>query len=255
MNLLETWKKWTPSPPHLVLNQDEEFLTKNPDKLVVYNWKSFLQDPCFGLRGDKKLHLGLIPQPFVGDLKRASIYILLLNPGLSPSDYYGEYRVPEFRSALLNNLKQKWPSGRTPFLFLDPRFSWHEGYKWWNEKLLGVVEELAKFWNVPLAEARRKLAGQLASIELFPYHSKSFGNHNLLNKLQSTKLVRNFVYDQVKRGKAIVIVTRKAKEWKLPKLAGSRVIQYKPHEARAAHLTPKSPGGEAILRHLKSLQP
>jgi hypothetical protein len=42
---------------------------------------------------DRRLHLGLLPQPFFGDLRRASIYVLLLNPGLGPDDYYDEYEV------------------------------------------------------------------------------------------------------------------------------------------------------------------
>jgi hypothetical protein len=66
---------------------------------------------------------GLLPQPFIGDLRLASIYVLSLNPGLQPSDYYGEYAVPEYRNAFLANLKQQFHEKAPPFIFLDPHYS------------------------------------------------------------------------------------------------------------------------------------
>src|ERR1700677_4235901 len=107
------------------------------------------------------------------------------------------------------------------------------------------MEKLADVWHVPLSEARSRLADKLASVELFPYHSRSFGNHGLLKKLPSTQLAKNFIYEKVKEGKAIVIVTRQVEEWGLHKQPG--VVLYTPQQARGAHLTHKSPGGSAIL--------
>jgi hypothetical protein len=256
MDLLETWGKWTPSSSRLVLDQDDEFLSKKPNESLISGWKEYFERPEFGIRDDRSHHLALVPQPFVGDIRRASIYILLLNPGLSPSDYFGEFEVEGFRQILLNNLKQEWLENQKPFLFLDPQYSWHEGFKWWNEKLLGVIEELSKCWKVSLAIARNRLASELASVELFPYHSKSFGSANLLNKLESTKLARNFlngyVIPRVKIGKAIVVVTRKTREWNI-KERHKGIIKYKPQHARGAHLTPNSDGGNAIIEHLKNI--
>lgn len=257
MDLLGTWKEWAPSSRRLILKQDEKPLLQKPDQsVVIHGWKEYVKHPKFSARKDKSFHLALIPKPFVGNLQNASIYILLLNPGLSPTDYYGEFEVKGFRSVLLNSLKQKWSGNQMPFLFLDPKYSWHEGFGWWNEKLLGVMEELAKHWNVELSESRKRLATQLAAIEMIPYHSKSFGGHNLLSKLESTKLVRSFVNDyvipKVKKGKAIVIVTRKTREWNIQE-RHKGIIQYDAQEARSAHLTPGSKGGKAIISHLKKL--
>ena len=72
-----------------------------------------------------------------------------------------------------------------------------------------------------------------------------------MRNLHSVKLARAFVNNvvvpRVKRGKAIVIILRKEKLWNVPELKG--VVKYSAAEARAAHLTPNSPGGKAILKH------
>ncbi len=216
-------------------------------------WRETIQAPDFCAPGDKRLHLGLLPQPFFGDVRNASIYVLLLNPGLGPSDYYGEYEVPKYRAALLANLKQRPASGVRPFLFLDPQFAWHGGFNWWHGKLAKVMERLASAWRVSFAEARARLGSALASIELLPYHSMAFsGTGSWLYKLRSVALARAFVAEfiipRVQRGEAIVIATRRVAVWGLAEQAG--VVTYSAAQARAAHLTPDSPGGQAILQHL-----
>jgi len=221
--------------------------------ITIRNWPDAYRAADFCAPKDHRLHLGLLPQPFLGDLRRASIYILLLNPGLSPRDYYGEDKVGEYRKALVANLRQKFKRGSLPFLFLDPQYSWHGGFSWWHGKLARVISCLANRWAVSFAEARARLARELASIELVPYHSPSFRDPGgWIRNLESVALARAFVSDtvvpRVRRGEAIVIVTRQAKVWNLPR--HSRIVRYSGQQARAAHLSPESPGGRAILRHL-----
>jgi len=134
------------------------------------NWQEAFRAPDFCAPGDNKLHLSLLPQPFIGDVKNASIYILELNPGLGPSDYYGESEVPEYHDALLANLQQDFSKSDLPFLFLDPKFAWHGGFDWWHGKLAKVIEELQslippnKTNTCKFAEARYLLASNLASM-------------------------------------------------------------------------------------------
>lgn len=256
MNLLEVWANWEPDSPPFVLDGDLEVLNSHQSARAVAtrcSWQEAIQAPDFCAPGDRRLHLGLLPQPFFGDVRRASIYVLLLNPGLGPHDYYGEYEVPEYRAALLANLKQQPRSGATPFLFLDPQFAWHGGFDWWHGKLAKVMDRLASAWEVSFAEARARLGSALASIELLPYHSSQFSDAGgWLRRLRSVDLARAFVAEfilpRVQRGEATVIVTRKVAAWGLPEHAG--VVTYSRAQARAAHLTPDSPGGRAILKHL-----
>lgn len=256
MDLLREWAKWKPGSPPFVLESDRAVLNSGrSSRLVVTfrNWSEAHRAPDFCAPKDPRLHLGLLPQPFFGNLRRASIYVLLLNPGMGAHDYYGEYEVAKYRRALLANLKQRFGPGSASFLFLDPQYSWHGGFTWWHGKLSGVIETLANTWSVPFGIARAHLARELASIELVPYHSSSFRDGGgWIRRLHSVALAGAFVHDvvlpRVRQGKAIVIVTRQAKVWNLPK--HSRIVRYSGQQARAAHLSPDSPGGKAILNHL-----
>ena len=108
------------------------------------DWDSYIASDDYGGKTNKRLHLGLYPQPYIGDVTNASIYILLLNPGLGPIDYYsetGENGSENFRAALRNNLKQNFEDNEYPFMFLDPQFSWHSGYTWWHERLAKICLE------------------------------------------------------------------------------------------------------------------
>ena len=99
MNLIDAWADWQPDSPPFVLDGDREVLTSQRSARAVVthrSWQEASQAPDFSEPGDRKLHLGLLPQPFFGDVQNASIYVLLLNPGIGPSDYYGEYEVPEY---------------------------------------------------------------------------------------------------------------------------------------------------------------
>lgn len=264
MDLLSEWRKWnSKSFPHVlkadakVLNRlSKEHVAKHRKERVAEHrsWDEAMQDRDFCEPNDQRLHLGLLPIPFMGDMLNASIYVLMLNPGLSPCDYYGKYQVPTFRQALLANLRQERREGVMPFVSLDPRFAWHSGFDYWHGKLRGVVQKLAKARKTTFAEARSELGAKLAVVQLVPYHSASFTDSGgLLDRLPSVQLAREFVQEtvakRVKDKKAIAIVARQVKRWNLPEEQG--VIKYeKPAEARAASLSPTSPGGRAILRHL-----
>ena len=256
MDLLTTWSSWRPptGPPY-VLDADRPVLQSARSQrsiVTVTSWTAACEAPDFAEPGDVRLHLGLLPMPFFGDLRTATIFALLLNPGLSPTDYYGEYEVPTYRHALLGNIAQSLDA-EYPFMFLDPRFSWHSGFNYWHGKLAAVIRRLSQLHNVSFAEARRRLAQRFAVLQLIPYHSPNFRDaDNWRRALTSTKLARQFVQDsvlpRVRSGAAIVIVTRQAEAWSLA--PGPGVVIYTGQQARAAHLTPDSPGGHAILEHV-----
>jgi len=260
MELLKEWADWQPANhPPFVLSADKEKLESERSSKAVVNiasWSEAIAAEDFGQPDDKRLHLGLLPQPFIGDLQRASIYVLSLNPGLGPTDYYGEYEVPEYKNALLATLKQQFDKSDSPFIFLDPRYSWHGGFRYWHGKLSEVIKTFADDSKQSFAKARAMLASELASIELLPYHSAKFSDaDNRLCNLRSVALARAFVKDfvvpRVERGEAIAVALRKAHLWGLPAIPG--VIQYEKKQAQGASLTTNSPGGRAILECLRKL--
>ena len=79
--------------------------------------------------------------PFVGPIGTASVVILMLNPELSTSDYFGEFEIESYRKALRRNLKTA-SRGGIPNLFLDPAHSWHSGFRYWHDRKLGKLIDL-----------------------------------------------------------------------------------------------------------------
>jgi hypothetical protein len=129
--LLATWKSYEPTAPY-ILDSDRHLLGRPELIFRAQNWKAYIGDPDFGSPKTKELCLDLLPMPFVGDVENAVVSLLMLNPGLVPSDYFGEFEVKDYRNALLENLKQ---TAGSQLLFLDPRFSWHGGFVYWHTKL------------------------------------------------------------------------------------------------------------------------
>ena len=259
MSLLREWRKWDPEDFPYVLDMDADVLESpswKPSVAKYRSWRKATGAPDFWKSDDKRLHLGLIPVPFMGDMLNASIYVLMLNPGLGPGDYF-EYKVPSLRRALIANLRQERIPGVMPFVCLDPRFAWHGGFGYWNRKLKGVMEALAASKGMSLANARSTLGSKLAVVQLVPYHSSEF-NQKALQQLSSVRLAKDFVRrrvaKRVRAQEAIVIATRQVKVWDqcLPKDLGEEhgIIRYTASEARAASLSPDSSGGRAILHKL-----
>ena len=150
MHLLSEWNKasdqWNAISPPYMLEADADFL-RSYATVTYHSWDEANQAPEFcgpHRNSDKRLHLGLLPGPFMGDMLNASIYVLMTNPGVTRDDYK-EHQQPAIRSAFLANLRQERLAGVLPFLFLDRQFAWHDGFDYWNGKVgLGkTIQEVA----------------------------------------------------------------------------------------------------------------
>lgn len=249
--LFAEWKKFQPEKAPYVLQGDEKILSDPKLFCRFMGWDQFVAAPDFGAPGQSQLHLDLLPVPFVGNLKSASVFLLMLNPGFGPHDYFGEYNVPEYRTALLNNLRQ----GRdNSFMFLDPHFSWHGGFGYWHTKLQDIIAAFTESTSTSYGKARLFFQSRIAALELAPYHSVNFTvPTRVFNSLRSVQLARAFVHDELlpraKSGECLLVVTRAVKHWGLPSLGN--IVAYSPTEARSAHLSVKSRGGSAILKFLR----
>lgn len=259
MSLLNVWREWEIGSPPYILKGDDVLLSRaGADSRIAVNpsRESYTQRDDFGRPGDIRLHLNLIPIPFVGDLARARIVVLLLNPGLEPDDYFAEFTVPGFRDRLLDNLRQEFKHPRYPFVYLDPALSWHSGYRWWHGKFQGLIAALSATWGTTYADSRARFAQLLACIELVPYHSVNYRLSSAIRReLRSVRIAREYVHEVLwprsQTGEILIIVTRHTAEWRLSE--SSHVIAYAGSETRAAHLTPASRGGRRILEFAREL--
>lgn len=215
-------------------------------------FEAFIASARFGNQADDNLHPSLLPVPYAGDLRNASTVILMLNPGFEYSDYWAEYKSPEFRERLIRSLAQDFAGTEFPFVYLDPAFCWHSGFMWWEKKLRDVIRAIAHaIYGDRYLPALRDLSRTLACIELVPYHSTSFNDHKLLDHLPSVQraraAVRHSLIPEADADKRTVIVTRQVKGWGVP-TAGHNLVIYEGGHTRGASLSTNSAGGKAILR-------
>jgi hypothetical protein len=100
----------------------------------------------------------------------------------------------------------------------------------------------------------REFSRRVAALELVPYHSGSFAGHRLIECLPSTaqvlKFAQNELLPRVCVGDAVAVVTRQATAWGLGSERTPNLVCYERGLARGASLSPRSPGGKLILRHL-----
>jgi hypothetical protein len=261
-DLIKNWRKCEFECPPYFFPDDEPQIR---NRFFFPTFAKYVSSEEFGQSSDKSLHIGLLPIPFIGNLEKASIFVLMLNPGLSAGDYFAEQSMPKFREAQIRNLRQENSDDEYPFFCLNPQFAWHPGFEYWKKKFDNITGELAKHKGITYQQAMSKLAKNVVCLELFPYHSKRFPSVLSPKKLPSAVMIRNFVNERVLpkaiNGEAIIIVTRGVKIWDLnlpkdknkniiiPKNKEGNIIVYKPSEARSAYLTKTSPGGKAILNY------
>jgi hypothetical protein len=182
----------------------------------------------------------LFPQPWVGPIKTAKVFLLQLNPGFSGPEVEIERSNRDFQVALRENL-----DGDLPNLFLDDRFSSHPGRRWVESHLRGVA-------------SKDSLATIVAQLEIFPYHSKNFAmpgraKRTLLN-LPSVKIMQRWVRDILLPAtldeQVAIVVQRSSKLWGFTAGDESRsVVVYRGAECQGGWITSNTRGGHLIMRY------
>jgi hypothetical protein len=246
VRIVEFWSKCLLEKPPFVHPEDRGALNDGGPRL---DFEGFIRSERFGDLEDQDFHPSLIPVPYVGDLERADVFLLTLNPGCEVSDYYAEYCVPEFRRRLKATLRQELARVSSPFWCLDPELCWHGGYRYWEGKLRQVALEIAtEKFNGCYLDALKELSRRVAVLQLVPYHSRSFGS---VKDLASTREAQHFAKELANRareGRATMIVLRAREQWRLR--GGRNVVVYAASLARASSLGPTTRGGKAILKRI-----
>jgi hypothetical protein len=250
--LIQAWQSFAFDQFPRILPGDEHLIRPSTKIADYHSFEEFAGSEDFGEQSTK-FHLNLLPQPFVGNLSQASIYILLLNPGFSPGDYYALQSAPEYIAAIKRNLRQANAADAYPFFFLDPRFAWTAGGRWWQARFRSIAEAIAKQRSCSWQLAYQHISRHTACLEMYPYHSQSFKEPKVA--LKSTVLIRQYVAEELLpraiSGDALLVVTRQTKAWQLP--THPNIITYSAGEARGAHITTKTAGGTRMLQKLLAL--
>ena len=234
---------------------------------------------------DSYIHSKLLPSPYCGDLRNAKVFILFLNPGFEESNYIDENNndvIEAVKGTVAQNFENKIFDSYKQFSF-NPLFSNTDGAHWIRKKFDGIIKKFSQETDKDYIEARKIFANNIAMLELFPYHSRTFNlNKTTLNELDSCKLMREYVKSLMLRAannEILLICTRSAKLWGLTEShdfksvneksdeefkqwvkdkgfeqwleKNKNLIVYPPSYSRSASLSPASVGGRAIVYFLK----
>ncbi len=240
--LIKAWRRLDTDTPPFVLKEDRPALSEMMESESgfhrIKDYRAFSEsDLCHSRSDSTKFHLNLFPCPYLGNVRQAKVYILTLNPGFGFIDYFA-LANRAFREAQINQLRQTYRNGKFPWV--DPQFCWAGGFTYWFRKVRPVVFRIQEMNNCGFREALSIVSKNVATLELVPYHSASYGlSSKVFNKMESPKLMLDFVHTDIipraKDGDALIICARKVKEWKLERSINN-VIAFKGGQARGASL-------------------
>ncbi|WP_413870926.1 hypothetical protein [Albidovulum sp.] len=258
--LVEFWSAFAPSEPPHIHPADAEYLEQSGrtmSHVEARDFGSFIRSPDFG-KWNGRFHLSLLPAPYLGDLDRADIFLLLINPGVALQSYL-EQADGRYLELWERTIHQRLDGTAFPNYTVDPANAWCGAYQWWEKKFRRIACELVQSTSQPsYMSALREISRRVAAIELNPYHSISRPNLKPLAQLPSTIAARKFVASDLlpraAEGRAIVVVTRARADWGIDgNVKGVHV--YDNTQARSASFSLPINGKAPILDRLRSWPP
>lgn len=180
-SLREFWSKES-------LERDKEGL-----RLVNEAWPAS-QSAFLGSGFDRDrwaIHKDLRPVPYLGDLRRADIVLLLLNPQVHLDDYLTN-ADERFRARLEDTLGQPNREFASPCLALDVAYWWTSWFRWYEPRLREPVLEAARYRKCSYLEVLSELAQRTAILQLLPYYGNQGGSipMRIINSFDSSKYAR-----------------------------------------------------------------
>ncbi len=156
------------------------------------------------------LRTDVLPDAYLGNLEKAKVVFLLLNPGFQERDI--NICVPGSQYFDQNKLSLQQKS-KPPFYVLGNKFKDSGGYEWWTKKLKSII-------NAGISI--ETLSEKIVCIQYFPYHSEKYKHYakTLPSQEYSFGLVRKAIQQKKK-----IVLMRSEKLWlqAVPELKGKYV--------------------------------
>ncbi len=184
------------------------------------------------------IHLEILPSHYTGNILDAKAVIFALNPGYVEEEnndkFYYNRNINEIR---IQHLKFEYQY----FFPVDP-----EDMEKWKSKSRYWYEKLSHLWGNKKDEdidkkLFKKVAQNVALLQLFPYHSEEWcGRFSILKKLETVKYTRDLAKYCIQEGK-IIIIARGRKYW-FSLVKGLRKYEnlYTLLNPRQPHISPKN---------------
>lgn len=223
-DLIDFWRRFDANGRKPCVHEDDLDAMRNPRTMQTdidmssdsrfFELTTPEQKNCF--------HLSLSPVPYMGNLRSADIFLLMINPSAGYTDYCTN-ADPAFRQALAHTLKQDIKEGENACLALNPQ---HCGSSWfcYYEQLLGpILSEYATDTgagaHLNYRQALGELSRRVAILELVPYYSASADQitNRFLRDLTSAQKAKKAAQDLRKKAQECdaTVMARGASMWDL----------------------------------------
>jgi hypothetical protein len=213
--LLDFWSQFRINEnSDLIHEEDSRILDKESFK-YIRNFEDYVSNVDNLFSTKTVIHSGLVPVPYTGDIEKARVYLLLLNPGFNHNDYYSESNGI-YRNILIKNIYQDLDKDY-PFLYLNPRFCHTSGGNYWLKKFGSIIDYLYSQKKWSYATCIKLISQKVCTLELFPYHSRNFGlSQKIINQCPSVLKIKEFLKDKYsKNSDLLVACLRNPESWGL----------------------------------------
>jgi hypothetical protein len=180
-----------------------------------------------------KVHRQLLPQPFAGNLERASVFLLYGNPGFKISDYRNDYENSRYINLCRANLRGEIDG----FVWLHPDIADTGPGIYWRARFKTLANELSRETGEDFEISMQSIAKSVALLEAGVYHSKK-NPGDWFFELPSSRVARTFAGSVLKPkadvAECLIIVWRRADFWMLDR--GPNILVRPSSQAQGSYL-------------------
>ena len=260
--LIDFWNNYETSTQSNSIHPDDiSFIESFKDRILFNKFDSYEEEINNLLESentDRKFLATLPPGPYLGDLKNAKLFFLLINPGFGYMSYY-EARHTEIQKEIYKTIYQKNLDKDYPFFLLNPKFLWTAGGQYWHKKFHRLITEISISENKTYLETLKMFAKNIAAIELIPYPSKNIGHisKSMIHSLKSTEKALNFVKKLAEQQDILIVVMRQARNWEIGTIdknkIKAKILTFGANQDQSASLNPQNGNGQKVKNEIISM--
>jgi hypothetical protein len=166
-----------------------------------------------GTKFELRVEQGMLPEPYQGHVDSAKVIFLMLNPCFDDTDKLF-YANKEYYDEVLDTINQDLDK-EYPFSILHPKWSASPASRYWRNQMGKYAEAISCIKDISFEAGMKVVANNIATVELFPYHSKNWTSTKSLMQIQSVQYSRFLAKKAIIDTNKIVVCTRAIREWSM----------------------------------------
>jgi len=166
-----------------------------------------------GTKFELRVEKGMLPEPYQGHIENAKLIFLMLNPCFDETDKIF-YANKEYYNDVIDTINQNLDK-EYPFSILHPKWALSPASRYWRTQLGKYAEAISSIKKVSFEDGMKIVANNVATIELFPYHSKNWTSSKNLMHIKSVQYSRYLAKKAILNTDKIVVCTRAIREWSM----------------------------------------